>query len=340
MEHRARTIAQDLANQAERVCRRYLSNGRREGNFWLVGDIRNTPGRSLYVRLLDSPDGVRRAGKWTDAQSGDHGDLLDVIQAALPSGSFGDALAEARRFLSLPEAHPTPPPFRPQARARSPGASRRLLAISRPIAGTLAQAYLGSRGIPPMRGLDPLRFHPRCYYRRSTEDAADVARAMPAMIAAVTDLAGTITGAHRTWLASSGLDKAAVARPRRAMGHLLGNGVRFGPAAPVMAAGEGIESVLSLMTAASSLPAIAALSAAHLAALNFPDQLRRLYVAREPDPAGRLAFSRLTERGKACGVEIWPIDSIGDDLNEDLRAIGPEALRERVQAQLMPEDRR
>jgi hypothetical protein len=50
------------------------------------------------------------------------------------------------------------------------------------------------------------------------------------MIAAVTDLDGTITGAHRTWLAPDGSDKAPIDTPRRAMGDLLGHAVRFGVA--------------------------------------------------------------------------------------------------------------
>ena len=54
--------------------------------------------------------------------------------------------------------------------------------------------------------------------------------------AAVTDLGGGITGVHRTWLDPSGRDKAPIASPRRAMGHLLGHGVRFGMAADVIAA--------------------------------------------------------------------------------------------------------
>jgi surfactin synthase thioesterase subunit len=66
------------------------------------------------------------------------------------------------------------------------------------------------------------------------------------MIAAVTDLDGRITGAHRTWLNPSKCDKAPIDSPRRAMGHLLGNAVRFETARDVMAAGEGIETMLSL----------------------------------------------------------------------------------------------
>ena len=49
--HDASELAQRLARDAEAVCRRYLSAGRREGGYWLVGDVRNTPGRSMFVRL-------------------------------------------------------------------------------------------------------------------------------------------------------------------------------------------------------------------------------------------------------------------------------------------------
>ena len=51
MPDTASEVARRLAGNAEAVCRHYLSNGRREGRYWLAGDARNTPGRSLYVRL-------------------------------------------------------------------------------------------------------------------------------------------------------------------------------------------------------------------------------------------------------------------------------------------------
>ena len=44
----ASDLAHRLGRQAEAVCRHYLSSGRREGRYWLVGDVRNTPGRSMY----------------------------------------------------------------------------------------------------------------------------------------------------------------------------------------------------------------------------------------------------------------------------------------------------
>jgi hypothetical protein len=59
-------LAYRLARDAEAVCRHYLSNGRREGRYWLVGDVRNTPGRSLFVRLTGPESGKGAAGKWTE----------------------------------------------------------------------------------------------------------------------------------------------------------------------------------------------------------------------------------------------------------------------------------
>ncbi len=59
-------LARGLAEKAEAVCRHYLSNGRRQGGYWLVGDVENTPGRSLFVRLRGPDSGKGAAGKWTE----------------------------------------------------------------------------------------------------------------------------------------------------------------------------------------------------------------------------------------------------------------------------------
>ena len=79
----ATDLAERLGRQAEAVCRHYLSNGRKQGNYWLVGDVRNTPGRSMFVRLTGGASGKGAAGKWVDAASSEHGDLLDVIRESL-----------------------------------------------------------------------------------------------------------------------------------------------------------------------------------------------------------------------------------------------------------------
>jgi len=333
----ASDIAQRLGRNAEAVCRYYLSNGRREGRYWLVGDIDNTPGRSLYVRLKGGESGKGAAGKWTDAATGEHGDLLDLISANRRLDTLRDALDEARAFLSMPR--PDPPPRQLPAPTGSPEAARRLFAMSKPIVGTVAEAYLRNRGLPAMWDCTALRFHPRCYYRGDEDDPRNrVQDAWPALIAAVTDLSGTQTGAHRTWLDPSGRDKAPLSTPRRAMGHLLGHGVRFGVADDVMAAGEGIETMLSLRSIMPTLPTVAALSANHLAALLLPPTLRRLYLAREDDEAGRGAVKTLAERARSAGIEALTLDARLGDFNEDLRRLGPEALAAAVRVQIAPED--
>jgi Toprim domain len=330
-------LAHRLAREAEAVCRHYLSNGRRVGNYWQVGDVRNTSGRSMFVRLKGGDTGGRPAGKWTDAATGEHGDLLDVIRESCGLADFHDVAEEARRFLSLPRSEPEPD-CRPRPSPVPTGSlesARRLFAMSKPIAGTAVETYLRGRGITDLHGISSLRFHPRCYYRPEADAPTET---WPAMIAGVTDLQGYITGAHRTWLEPSGGDKAPVDTPRRAMGHLIGHAVRFGPASDVMAAGEGIETMLSLRCAMPDMAMVAALSAAHLGAMLFPAPLRRLYVVRDNDPAGDGAAAGLFDRAQSAGIEAMVLSPQGGDFNEDLRNFDINALRATLRIQLAPED--
>jgi Toprim domain len=328
-------LTRRLSENAEAVCHHYLSNGRRVGGYWIVGDARNTPGRSMFVRLNGYRSGKGAPGKWTDAATGEHGDLLDLIRECCGLVDFHDALAEARRFLSLPKPTVISSVKKVTASAPlgSPESARRLFAMSRPIPGTIAETYLRKRGITALHEIGALRFHPHCYYRPDADATTEV---WPALIAAVTGLAGTITGAHRTWLDPLG-NKAPVETPRRAMGHLAGHGVRFGVPTDVMAAGEGLETVLSLRSALH-LPMLAALSANHLAAVLLPATLRRLYVARDRDPAGDLAVRTLTERARKTGIEAITLSPVLGDFNEDLQQLGVDELRAAVCVQLVPED--
>jgi hypothetical protein len=327
----AAELAHCLARDAEAVCRHYLSNGRREGRHWLVGDVRNTPGRSLFVRLKGPESGKGAAGKWTDAATGDHGDLLDVIRESCGLAEFRDVAIEARRFLSLARSEPE----QDRERQPSPESARRLFAMAQPITGTVVEAYLRKRGITALHGTGSLRFHPRCYYR---PDAHSPPETWPAIIAAVTDLDGKVTGAHRTWLDPSGRDKAAIDTPRRAIGDLLGNAVRFDVARDCLVAGEGIETMLSLRCVMPTMPMAAALSATHLAAIQFPATLRRLYIARDDDLAGDGAMASLIDRATEAGIEAIALSPGLGDFNEDLCTLGIDALRAALRVQIAPED--
>jgi hypothetical protein len=166
----------------------------------------------------------------------------------------------------------------------------------------------------------------------------DIRETWPALIAAVTDLSGVITGVHRTWLDPAGPGKAPVTTPRRAMGYLLGNAVRFDVATDVMAAGEGIETVLSLRSVLPTMPMVAALSANHLAALVLPPTLRRLYVVRDRDPAGYRATAALSVRARQAGIDALALSATLGDFNDDLRRLGIDSLRHSVARQLAAGD--
>jgi hypothetical protein len=330
-------LVRALARSAESVCRHYLPSGRREGRYWLIGDTAGSPGRSLFVRLRGPECGKGAAGKWTDAATGEHGDLLDLIRARCGLGSFREAADEARRFLSLPRGDP--PIASADTDRTAPErieAARRLFAMGQPLHGTLATTYLRTRGIGDLSGASALRFHPACYYR----DGSGATQKLPALLAAVTDDAGRIMGVHRTYLAVDGTGKAKVATPRRAMGALLGHGVRFGfgDDADVIAAGEGIETMLSLRKLMPGMPMIAGLSAAHLSALLIPPGVRRLYVALDADGAGRQGTQRLTGCARKAGIEALTLRSALGDFNDDLCRAGPEQTRLALLRQLAPGD--
>lgn len=323
----AAALAARLAAQAETVCRHYLPSGRRAGAYWIVGDVRGSPGRSLYVRLFGA-----RAGRWRDGATGEHGDLLDLI-AANRSLDLREALDEARRFLALPApVQPREARAEPLRSGSSCEGARRLFSFARLIAGTPAEVYLTGRGIALARDDAALRFHPCCLYREESQE-----QTWPALLAAVRDIDGRITGVQRTYFTPDGSTKAPVATPRRALGRLMGHGVQF-PAGPavkdVLVAGEGLETVLSLKTVLPGLPMVAALSAAHLGGLLLPPGLARLYVACDRDTAGERAFARLRERAGPAGIEVRPLMPEAEDFNADLIAQGPERLRRHVVRQL------
>jgi len=319
----AARVASALAERAEEVCRRYLPHGRRSGRYWVAGDIRGARGRSLFVRL--APPGT--PGKWTDAASMEHGDLLDLVRIASGAGSLRAALAEARAFLSLPPM-PASPGLDSYDRTE---AARRLWQRCRAIDGTHAEAYLRARAIDRCR-FPALRFHPALLHR----DEGGVRR-LPALVAAVTADAGehpghgTLTGVHRTWLDPSRPAKANLARPRKALGRVHGLAVRFGDPAPdTLLVGEGIETVLSVVSALPDTVAAAALSAGSLGAFAPPPGLSRLVIARDDDPEGERAAERLARRCARAGVAALIVVPAGNDFNDDLVALGSAAIRARL----------
>ena len=315
----AAAVAAALAARAEDVCRRYLPHGRRQGRYWVAGDLDGARGRSLFVRL-HAPG---TPGKWTDAAVDSHGDLLDLIRHRTGAPTLRAALDEARAFLALPAS-----PARDDTGAYdATEAARRLWRLCRAVDGTHAEAYLRARGLARCR-FPTLRFHPELRYR----EGSSVLR-LPALVAAVTGDDGAVHGVQRTWLDPRRPAKAEIASPRKALGRIYGLAVRFGlPAdrvAPLLV-GEGIETVLSLVTAVPEITAAAALSAGSLSSFSIPPGCRRLVIARDSDPEGERAAQRLARRCAWAGVAAMVIVPDGSDFNDDLAALGADVLAARL----------
>ena len=243
----------------------------------------------------------------------------------------GDLLDEARRFLGLVRTQAGPPS---PTTAGSAEAARRLFAMAQRIGGTLAETYLRERGITAVSEASTLRFHPRWY--RPDAGTPDGARdTWPALL--VTDGDGEITAVQRAWLDPSGRTKAPVATPRRAMGHLLGNAVRFG-----VARSDGRRRGHREGAVAAKCPNLHPACRRTLGRsprrLLFPPGLRRLYVARDNDPAGHWAMDQLMARAQAAGIEAMVLAPTLGDWNDDLLELGPGAVVTALPIQLAPED--
>lgn len=322
-------IAEALSQQAEAVCLHYLSNGHRSGHYWLVGNIQNEKGRSLYVRLNGPLSGPRAAGKWVDAATGEYGDLLDLIRLRGNHEKLSDAIAEASRFLSLPGPRPfdKAPPGNAQRRCDhdTVAAARRLFAAARPITGTLAEAYLANRSIrvPPQSAL---KFHPNVYFQHHTGQSSG----LPALLAAVTDNQGAFKAINRIWIDPLLHRLANIPTPKKARGHLLGNAVRFGKCANILIIGEGVETVLSLKTVRPDIAMAAALSSNHLAAFELPVGLPQLLIARDRDDAGKRAAHSLASQARRNSTRVQVIVPRCKDFNDDLRQYRPTLLRSRL----------
>ena len=316
----AAAIAAALGARAEAVCRAYLPHGRKQGRYWVAGDLDGARGRSLYVRLA----GPGTPGKWTDAAEGTRGDLLDLIRHRINAPTLRAALDEARVFLAVPAA----PASGWGDTFDATESARRLWRRCRAIDGTHAERYLHARGLARCR-FAALRFHPELRYREGS-----TVRHLPALVAAVTGDDGAVTGVQRTWLDARSPARAGVATPRKALGRVYGLAVRFGtvPADGLasLVVGEGIETVLSLVTAVPDITAAAALSAGSLGAFAPPPGIARLVIARDNDIEGDRAAMRLARRCARAGVASFVVVPEGGDFNDDLVTHGPAALAERL----------
>ena len=322
-------LSADLADRAESFCRQYFPEGRKQGNYWQVGDTSGAKGQSLAIRL--QAQGGRKAGSWTDYATGQYGDLIDLLHEQLGSVTLKETLREARSFLG--EAPCPAVPRDTQTRVQPVAASskriaraRKLFAAGKPVLGTLAATYLQERGITRLG--PALRYHPRVFLRLG-EDDADPPRRAHALLAKITDNRGQITGCARVYLDPSTGGLAEIENPKRILGQLLGHAIRYwsGTACSDLIVGEGLENTLSVGTALPEFDLASCLTATHLGLFIPPPGIKRLWIARDNDEVGRSASTRLRKQLESFGIVCGELVPNMGDFNDDLRAFGRDALR-------------
>lgn len=88
-------ISRRLSERAEDIARYLLPAGKSEGREWVVGSVNGEQGKSLKVCVAGSKQGI-----WSDFQSGDSGDLLD-LWSATRGISLYETLQEAKSYLGI-----------------------------------------------------------------------------------------------------------------------------------------------------------------------------------------------------------------------------------------------
>lgn len=241
---------------------------------------------------------------------GASGDVLDFVQRA-----HGVNLPEAARMLGAGEVPKIALPSVLPADADAAASRARALSIwesAIPAAGSLAECYLGFRGILPP-------FPPDIRFARLSCGSRGQ---MPCLVAAVRDAAGNVTGIQRIFLRDDGLGKADMPKPKLSLGAVKGGAIRLGDldGSGVLTICEGPEDGLSLLAMGAG-PVWVAAGATFLPHMQFPPEVRSLIIGADNDPAGvqaaQAATLAFTTRGLTARI-IRPLLGF-KDFNDELK---------------------
>lgn len=266
---------------------------------------RRPRGEGSCVLHLDG----RFAGWGFDHATGESAGPIDMVYHATGL-TEARLFAEAARLAHMEQPAPSPRPQEPR-----PDHSRevaRLLEGCQPLAGTVAETYLRSRGLAVLDSPD-LLFHPDL-------PDFDTKRGWAGMVAVVRDRAGEATGGiHRTYLVDDGSAKAPPGK--KMLGPVAGGAVALTPMPEDGRIGvaEGIETALSAQ-AIFAVPTMAALSADGLRRWRWPDGTTHVTIFADAGLPGVQAAATLADQLNLANIPSRIIAPLhGDDFNDDLQ---------------------
>jgi Toprim domain len=281
-------LAAALAKRVDTVAPALLPAARRSGGYWSAGSVEGERGGSLYIHRTGA-----RAGKWCDAATDQHGDLLDLVQLVKRVDLHG-ACDWARDFVGITE--PRSNKARTDDDERGELDARQIWRGSEDARGTRAETYFQARRImveaPPS-----VRFHGALGYRPS-------GLILPAVVCAVSGPDRRVHAVQRIYLTLDGSDKAGVAQPKMTRGPMRDGAVRLAPAARELGLAEGPETALSAMQL-HGIPTWAALGR-RMDAVAIPETVERLVIFADNGEPGQLAAEKAAEahRRPSRTVEI------------------------------------
>jgi hypothetical protein len=299
-----REIARMLAERIEQLVLDLLPKGHREGHEWRVGSVAGEAGHSLGVHLAGN-----KAGVWCDfSGSGDSGDALDLVCSVL-GVDVGPALAWSRRWLGLDDDEVGLPSQRAAPSITTeplpdPDRWRYPWQRARPIARTLAEAYLARRGLcfddPESRVL-------RFAARRARQSPTGELEYHPALLAALSDVhTGEQVGILNIYLRPDGCDRVRDRKGKTVTGRAKSAAVMLAPFdEPTygLTICEGAETGIALLMAGLS-PVWACGGAGLLRWLPVLGGLECLTVAADADEPGELGAAAVMARWREAGREV------------------------------------
>ncbi|MBX9925505.1 MAG: toprim domain-containing protein [Hyphomicrobiaceae bacterium] len=230
-----------------------------------------------------------QTGRWADYATGDSGsDGISLYAYLFTGGNYKAALKALADDLIVQAAMAvgaTAPPARTAISANNGNEkvawARRQYLAAKPITSNPAETYLRKfRGLKPTSAWELLR---------ASKAPFDGFGLCHTLLAPITDLDGSITGLHRTFLQPNGA-KLAVANPRRTLGHVRSNAIRLGEANDELIICEGLEDGLTLFQGLDgATPVWVAGGAKNLPLMAIPETVRTLTIAADNDPVGEQA---------------------------------------------------
>ena len=252
----------------------------------------------------------RFAGWGFDHATGESAGPIDMIYHATgwtDARLFAEAARLAHMEMQTPRSRPPEAPRPDHSQEVT-----RILNGCQPLGGTVAEAYLRSRGVAAPDTPD-LLFHPDL-------TDFDSKRGWCGMVGIVRDGSGAPTGGiHRTFLLDDGSAKAPPGK--KMLGPVAGGVVRLAslPGDGRIGVAEGIETALSAQRI-FAVPTMAALSADGLRRFQWPADTTHVTIFADAGDAGMQAAAILADRLNAANIASCIQTPLhGDDFNDDLR---------------------